>query len=696
MALTSTEIRKVFSRPITPIRTSPHYRIRLLGVLLGLAALQLLYLLLIAAVLTFTARFIVVALGSGVALNFITVVFYFGLPVAGCITVLFLLKPILIRPPRPPEPLPLWPNEEPVLFDFIDRLCDALGSPHPSRIYADLRVNASASVHGWRGFFFGDLNLTVGLPLATGLTLSQFTGVLAHEFGHFAQRAGLRSQFLIQTIQMWFARVVHQRDGWDDWLERTRGHGDWRIKVVANLAQLVVNGSRLYLTLLMKAGAWFSTEFSRHMEYDADCHEAAITGAEVFEQTIRQLPILQIGAQLAWQDTEKEWSIRRLPEDFAALVSIRTEYLADETKAQIGRGALGEKTGRWDTHPCASDRIANIRRMGPCGIFDLEGPAARLFRDLEALCREATRHHYETRLRIAASSARFVSSYETLVQTQAARQFDRAATQLFQASPEFWSRWFRLPERDPRDHDIPGQDDSAPQLPAGIFDYDVETNLLHFAALTVAASGVPVKAESFRLNGSDLASIRQEEARSTRNLEEITDQYNRSGEPIARRIETATARLLRGELGVAMQADRPIPLPDLKASWQTYGVLSACQPDVLEIRRRVCALRVVRKNARFFAAATCANLLDRLEHEALSAIHRIVARGAAIPSAICFDERSAATVGAQLTVAGGSATERIEAFLSRFDALSGKALAHLAWFTVAACPIPEKGTVEPV
>jgi len=696
MPLTSTEIRAVFSRPIAPIRTSPNYGIRLLGVLLGLAALQLLYLLLIAAVVTLTVLYIVAALGSGVSLNFITIVFYVGIPVVGFLTVLFLMKPILIRPARPARPVQLLPEDEPVLFEFIDRLCDALGSPHPSRIHVDLQVNASASVHGWRGFFFGDLNLTIGLPLAAGLTLPQFTGVLAHEFGHFAQRAGLRSYFLIQTIQGWFSRVVHQRDSWDAWLDRTRDHRDWRIKAVANVAQLVVNGSRGYLTLLMKAGGWISTGFSRQMEYDADRHEAAITGAQVFEQTLLQLPILQLGATLAWQDAAKDWSVRRLPEDFAALASIRSGYLPDETKAQIENETLAQTTGRWDTHPSGSDRIANVRSMGPCGIFDLDGPAAALFRDLAVLCCETTHYHYETMLGIPASAARLVSSHETVANTQAAREFDRAATQLCHGSPEFWSRWFRLPEGDPRRHDMTGETDSAPDLKVSDFDYALEMNLLHFAALTVAGSGVPVKPESFRLNGSDLASIRGEEERSTRNLAGMTDRYNRYSEAVAKRIETATARLLEGELGVAMQEDRQIPVPDLAASWRTYGVLSASQPDVLEARRRLCAVRVVRQNARFFSAAVCSNLLDDLERSALSTIARIVARSAAIPSAVCFDERSAGTVGAQLTVADGSATERIEAFLSRFEALSSRALAHLAWFTVNACPIPEKGTEEPV
>lgn len=109
----------------------------------------------------------------------------------------------------------------------------------------------------------------------------------------FAQRTGLRSYFLIQTMQEWFSGVVYHRDSWDRWLERMRDRRDWRIKAVTQLAQLVVNGSRIYLNFLLKAGRWISTGFSRQMEFDADCREVAITGAEIFERTTLRMPILE-------------------------------------------------------------------------------------------------------------------------------------------------------------------------------------------------------------------------------------------------------------------------------------------------------------------------------------------------------------------------------------------------------------------
>ena len=54
--------------------------------------------------------------------------------------------------------------------------------------------------------------LTVGLPLVEGLNVRQLGGVLAHEFGHFAQGSGMCLTYLIRSVNAWFGRVAYQRD----------------------------------------------------------------------------------------------------------------------------------------------------------------------------------------------------------------------------------------------------------------------------------------------------------------------------------------------------------------------------------------------------------------------------------------------------------------------------------------------------
>src|SRR5260370_27488755 len=171
----------------------------------------------------------------------------------------------------------------------------------------------------------------------------------------------------------------------DQWLEDQQEGRVWRIKAVARVAQGVVDFSRWYLTQLLKAGSWISATFSRQMEYDADRYETAMVGPEVFEQTSRTLPLLQIAQSIAWQDTGVVLRECQLPDNMPALIAGRVGTIADESVDSIIAGALQQKTGRFDSHPCMSDRIASSRRFGTPGIFQLDAPATALFADFDGL-----------------------------------------------------------------------------------------------------------------------------------------------------------------------------------------------------------------------------------------------------------------------------------------------------------------------
>src|SRR5258708_4848428 len=108
--LTSREIRGAFCSPIAQIPVTLGYRLRLLAVLTGLALLQTLYLLLIAAVGFLCYLYMSDKVWAEESFNALTILFYLGVPTAGAIAILFLLKPIVIRPQRPPKPIRLQPE----------------------------------------------------------------------------------------------------------------------------------------------------------------------------------------------------------------------------------------------------------------------------------------------------------------------------------------------------------------------------------------------------------------------------------------------------------------------------------------------------------------------------------------------------------------------------------------------------------
>jgi Zn-dependent protease with chaperone function len=232
---------------MTPSKLSPAYRLGLFFTAMAMLVLPLIYMGLIVAV-GYGVWWPVISntwLLSGPSDFLWRAVAYFGPGIAGLILIFFMVKPILARPAKRMDPVPIWPAQEPVLFQFVDDVCRQVGAPSPDRILVDCGVNASA---GFASPPVGPqrprLVLTIGLPLG-GLTVRQFGGVLAHEFGHFAQSSGMRLTFIVRSINNWFARVVYERDEWDEKLrEWTKEGGRGAVVATMALAQLSVWSTR--------------------------------------------------------------------------------------------------------------------------------------------------------------------------------------------------------------------------------------------------------------------------------------------------------------------------------------------------------------------------------------------------------------------------------------------------------------------
>src|SRR5688572_21255127 len=151
-------------------------------------------------------------------------VFHLPMSLLAGLLLLFLIKPVFFRDKTKDESIiTLRREDEPLLFAFVERLCKATGAPVPSRIEVDCDPNAAAGLgRGMLSLFGGDLVLRVGLPLAAGLTVRQFAGVVAHEFGHFNQSGGMSGSYLVRRLNGFFALVVFQRDRLDEWLVKLR------------------------------------------------------------------------------------------------------------------------------------------------------------------------------------------------------------------------------------------------------------------------------------------------------------------------------------------------------------------------------------------------------------------------------------------------------------------------------------------
>jgi len=319
-------------------------------------------------------------------------------PIVGVTMVLFLIKPLFFRQKRHSDEVRLDPAEEAVLFDFVRRTARAVGAPEPREIRLDDRVNASASFRrGMLSLFSDDLVLTLGMPLAAGLTLQQLAGVLAHEFGHFGQRTGMRLSYVIRSVNHWFARAVYARDFFDADLEHSLEKSDsLQVNAIASIASFCVRMSREILRKLMYLGNVISSSLLRQMEYDADRYTVRLVGRNVHASILRDIFLLSHVYQISLSAVLNRYRQGTLTDSLATLMQANRRRLAGRLDEAYRAHLAGGRTHLFDTHPTDSERIAK-GLSGPVeGVFASDLPASVLFRDFAGLERARSRSLFES------------------------------------------------------------------------------------------------------------------------------------------------------------------------------------------------------------------------------------------------------------------------------------------------------------
>jgi Zn-dependent protease with chaperone function len=414
---------------IAPPAISPLYRLGLAAVLVLLVLLPLIYLALMAGVAWLTwlhaTQNVTILSGRGGRGRLLV---YVAPLAAGVLMLLFMIKPILARRDHAGKPIVLKPDQEPMLFAFIARICNILKAPVPSEVAIDCQVNASASFRrGLESFGSNDLTLTIGLPLAAGLNSRELAGVLAHELGHFAQGAGMRATYLIRTINGMFARIVYERDEWDVWLQQAK-NVDFRLTLVIWFAQAGIGLNRLILKGLMMLGHACSCFMLRQMEYDADRYEIELAGTDTFISTSEKMPLLSVALMNAFDDAQNALRTKKVPDDLTALMTHHDALLSKVDRDRLLDHQRQEKTGLLDTHPSMRDRVAAARRLGRKGLYRNDAPATTLFRDFAESSRAVTLQHYElVGVTLGeGGKATVVSSSEMAADTGAAHEANKA------------------------------------------------------------------------------------------------------------------------------------------------------------------------------------------------------------------------------------------------------------------------------
>jgi Zn-dependent protease with chaperone function len=428
------KVLTAFEGRIAPVKVPLLYRLGLLVVAIIMVVLPLVYVGLIslfAYALYYHAVYdITIFKGTSAKA---ALVGYLAPLVAGGILLLFMIKPLFARAKKTEKPRAISRKDEPLLFAFVERVCLAVGAPMPTEIRLACDINASASFReGFFSLFGNDLVLTIGMPLAAGLSLRQFAGVLAHEFGHFAQHAGMRMTYVIRAVNFWFVRVVYERDDWDEWLTAASKENDIRIGIVFYIARFFVWITRKVLFVLMIIGHTASCFMLRQMEFDADRYEAWLAGSNEFATTMKRLPVLNVASQLAHSDLKESFNEGRLADNLPALIVASERKLTPEIHKKIDENSRAAKTKLFDTHPADPDRIANVQSQAQPGQFIVDLPATALFSDFTRTSRDATADYYKDILGPAIHKVKLFPVEEMLSTRSQEEESQKALARFFQ------------------------------------------------------------------------------------------------------------------------------------------------------------------------------------------------------------------------------------------------------------------------
>ncbi len=287
----------------------------------------------------------------------------------------------------------LDPQRDVEMYNLVERVASELGAPAPAQIKVCFDVNASASFSDdFLSFLRGKMALTLGLPLIEVMSQKELASIVAHELGHFAQGGGMRLSILVRRITAYFARIVYERDHWDEVFRLDAER--WGVFIIIPFCFWLI---RFIFRLFMRPFVWFSHFVSmnllREMEFDADKCAVYVSGKETFKSNFRLMYILELASQHAHEDLIRLWREQnKVIDSYPQLVETAIGKLSQEELDEIETSISKTRTGLFDSHPATGKRIKEIEKLDDSQITFEELPARSLLKDYETLATDLTQH----------------------------------------------------------------------------------------------------------------------------------------------------------------------------------------------------------------------------------------------------------------------------------------------------------------
>lgn len=180
-------------------------------------------------------------------------------------------------------------EEYPALFDFIRKVSHETATPFPKHIFLSGEVNASVYFHSsfWSMILPVRKNLVIGIGLVNMINLSEFKSIIAHEFGHFAQKSMRAGSYVYHAHKVLYNMLYENQEYISALNKWASMHRLFYICVSATIK--LVQGIQWILQQVFKVVNKQYMVLSREMEFHADAMAAKVSGSNNMIHALRRI-----------------------------------------------------------------------------------------------------------------------------------------------------------------------------------------------------------------------------------------------------------------------------------------------------------------------------------------------------------------------------------------------------------------------
>jgi len=332
------------------------------------------------------------------------ILFYVLAIIAGLLFIAALVKPFFARPGTKRISYLLSRKKESAFYAFVEKLCRTTGTKIPKSIEVDCSTLVSATyTRGLISFLEDDLTLTIGLPTASEMTISEFTSLLIHELARFTQKTELRLSSLMSMMNQWFSRSVYEQDEIDEKLAAmSLTTSSMAVQIPLAGVKFFIWISRKILTLFMLAGKMISGYFERRIESNADLRSVTVAGFESFKSSLKKLHVLTASSGEAYSllKSQNNPNDNSLPDNFISLIASIIQQDSSGEELPLKKNGAKEKSTATALTPSEQKRIDSVKTVASKELYQSDKPASTLFANFEELSKTASIRMYREILRL--------------------------------------------------------------------------------------------------------------------------------------------------------------------------------------------------------------------------------------------------------------------------------------------------------